>query len=153
MGLNLLAGLTVWPKFIELCERRNLFTHTGGVVSQQYLSICADHKCDITNISLGQRLRVQPKYLRGAIRIVYEIGIKLLYVLWRKFDPKNIGKIDLQLNEISFNLIVRKQYRLAESLLQFAADVTKKTGTDYIHKVITVNLANAVRLQNRKRRP
>jgi len=40
LNVPLKKGLTVWPRFIELCERRNLFTHTNGVVSGQYLKVC-----------------------------------------------------------------------------------------------------------------
>jgi hypothetical protein len=36
LGLKLTVGLTIWPQFIELCERRNLFTHTGGVVRRRF---------------------------------------------------------------------------------------------------------------------
>lgn len=150
LGLKLTVGLTIWPQFIELCERRNLFTHTGGVVSQQYLLICANYGCNIEDVSLGAKFKVQPKYLRNAVRIVYEIGIKLSYVLWRKFDEQNIEEADIRLNDICFNLIVRKEYALAESILQFASDVTKKTGSDRDHKVSIINLANTIRLQNRE---
>jgi hypothetical protein len=37
-------GLAVWPTFIELTERRNLFTHCNGIVSPQYLAVCDKHK-------------------------------------------------------------------------------------------------------------
>jgi hypothetical protein len=149
LGFSLTKDLTVWPKFVELCERRNLFTHTGGVVSQQYLQICRNHKCDIEDISVGTKLTVHPLYLRSSIRIIYEIGVKLLYVMWRKFDHLNRNKADSHFNEVCFNLIVRKEYALAEAILSFASDVTRKTGTDYNHKLITVNLANALRLQEK----
>ena len=40
-------NLRSWPDFVELTERRNLFVHTNGVVSSQYLQVCKQHKCDI----------------------------------------------------------------------------------------------------------
>ncbi|WP_180102580.1 hypothetical protein [Acinetobacter sp. YH12126] len=36
-NLTLTTGLESWPVFIELTERRNLFVHCNGVVSEQYL--------------------------------------------------------------------------------------------------------------------
>lgn len=33
LGIPLTKELDVWPNFVELCERRNLFTHTDGKVS------------------------------------------------------------------------------------------------------------------------
>jgi hypothetical protein len=150
LGLKLTVGLTVWPQFIELCERRNLFTHTGGIVSQQYLSVCANYDCNLEGTSLGSRLRAQPKYLRSAIRIVYEIGLKLAYVMWRKLDERSVEKADSHINHVSFNLIVRKEYALAESILRFVSSVTEKTGSDHNHKLCIINLANTIRLQDRE---
>ena len=34
-GLTLTKGLDIWPKFVELTERRNLFVHADGKVSRQ----------------------------------------------------------------------------------------------------------------------
>ena len=32
---------------------------------------------------------VDPDYFRSAVRIIFEIGAKLCYVFWRKFDKEN----------------------------------------------------------------
>jgi hypothetical protein len=40
LSVKLRSGLEIWPTFIELTERRNLFAHGDGVVTQQYLSVC-----------------------------------------------------------------------------------------------------------------
>ena len=42
--LPLRKGLSAWPLFIEITERRNLFVHCDGVVSSQYLTTCRSHK-------------------------------------------------------------------------------------------------------------
>src|SRR5262245_24985462 len=94
LSVNLKQGLPIWPRFVELCERRNLFTHTGGVVSSQYLENCANHKADVSGVRLGARLSANGQYYRCAVEIVQEIGLKLCYVLWRKFDSENIDKAD-----------------------------------------------------------
>jgi hypothetical protein len=44
LNMTLRKDLKIWSDFIELCERRNLFTHTDGVVSSQYLKTCANHR-------------------------------------------------------------------------------------------------------------
>jgi hypothetical protein len=55
LDVPLRKGLAVWPKFIELCERRNLFTHTNGIVSGQYIKNCCDNKCNVSNIKIGKK--------------------------------------------------------------------------------------------------
>jgi hypothetical protein len=52
----------VWPKFVEICERRNLLTHTAGRVSTQYISVCGKHKYDVGKVSVGEKLVVSSKY-------------------------------------------------------------------------------------------
>jgi hypothetical protein len=41
--VELRKDLPSWPTFIEVMERRNLFVHSNGVVSTQYLRVCSQH--------------------------------------------------------------------------------------------------------------
>ncbi|MHA6730169.1 hypothetical protein [Devosia sp. A369] len=68
-GMTLKNGLDIWPDFVELCERRNLLTHTGGYVSQQYLNNCAahSHKC---SAKLGDKLETDAAYFKRAVQII-----------------------------------------------------------------------------------
>ncbi|HNE41567.1 MAG TPA: hypothetical protein PLJ80_16780, partial [Accumulibacter sp.] len=84
-GIPLKTDLPIFPKFIELCERRNLLTHTGGIVSGQYRANCKSHGVDVKDAPLGTKLGVSSDYYASAVDIVCEIGIKLCWVLWRKF--------------------------------------------------------------------
>jgi len=90
IGLKLRSDLPAWPLFIEITERRNLFTHTDGIVSTQYREVCRRHNVDIDEgAEVGQKLSVNQKYLQRAYRTLVEIGVKLAHVVWRKLDPKN----------------------------------------------------------------
>jgi hypothetical protein len=148
-NLNVLLkkGLTIWPKFVEFCERRNLFTHTNGVVSSQYLKVCSEHKCNISDVKICHKLKINPTYYRDAVETIYEIGLKLCYVLWRKFNISEIHKADILFNGRCVDLINAREYRLAEALLTFSKGVPGLT--DQIRRMMIVNLANAMRLQDR----
>src|SRR5262249_33941500 len=56
LSMTLRADLPIWPKFIEICERRNLFTHTDGRVTDQYLKICKQHGFDTESIKVQEKL-------------------------------------------------------------------------------------------------
>jgi hypothetical protein len=43
--ITLREDLSIWPDFVEITERRNLYVHTGGRVSSQYVQTCLKHKC------------------------------------------------------------------------------------------------------------
>jgi len=49
--LPLRKDLEVWPKFVEITERRNLFVHCDGIVSSQYLSVCKAHGVQLVSLT------------------------------------------------------------------------------------------------------
>jgi hypothetical protein len=68
-GLPLTKDLNSWSTFIELTERRNLFVHTDGTVSSQYMAVCRLHKCKLDETtkegaSLDLLSRGAPLHLR-----------------------------------------------------------------------------------------
>jgi hypothetical protein len=149
LTMKLREGLSVWPKFIELCERRNLLTHTGGIVSHQYLTNCSNHKFDVTQIAVGDRLRIDSAYFAEAVRVMTEIGMKLCYVFWRKFGKGQRDDADSALSDECYNLIAGGDYATAEAILSFGCDVLKKSGSDRTRRMMIINLANALRLQKK----
>ena len=146
-NVKLNENLRVWPRFVELCERRNLLTHTGGLVSHQYRNICTQHGMDTAKISIGEKLTVDPAYFSNAVHTVSEIGLKLCYVLWRKFAKDERDEADTAFNDQAFELIISREYKTAEALLSFSTGVLKRAGNDRTRRMMIVNLANAMKLQ------
>jgi len=144
--LSLRNGLTVWPKFIELTERRNLFTHCNGVVSAQYLSVCDKHKVAFDpRPKLNDQLRVRPDYFYGAYKCLFEIGAKLANVLWRKAIPQKRAAADEHLTNFIYDLVVHERYELAISLSDFALNtppISKNCDEDSRLRTI-INMAQA----------
>jgi hypothetical protein len=148
--VKLREGLAIWPRFIELCERRNVLTHNGGVASNQYLVNCRTHKVDVTKLKEGDMLPVGIDYFSGAVGVIYEIGIKLCYVLWRKFSKRESNTADCAVNELCFNLIHGRAYGIAEAILRFSVNGFQAKREERTLSMMTINLANAIRLQNRE---
>ncbi|MGY4297140.1 hypothetical protein ACVWXN_005235 [Bradyrhizobium sp. i1.4.4] len=148
-SIKLREDLAAFPKFVELCERRNLMTHTGGVVTAQYLANCKEFGVDIKGVELGQKLSVSREYYASAVNVVCEIGIKLCYVLWRKFMKDERDVADDKLNLFCFDLIGRRKYATAETILSFSTKALSRAGSDRIRRMMFINLANAIRLQKR----
>lgn len=48
-SIKLTKDLNIWPSFIEITERRNLFAHGNGLVSSHYLNVCA--KITLTSLN------------------------------------------------------------------------------------------------------
>jgi len=150
LEMTLTKDLKIWPDFIEICERRNLITHTDSVVSSQYLSVCKDHGVDVSAISVGDKLKVDQKYYARAVSVISEIGIKLTQVIWRKLVPTEIHLAATELNEIAYRMIAKRKYKVAAEMFEFGIYTMKKHGSEAIRKRMIVNYANAIKLDGDK---
>jgi hypothetical protein len=74
-------GLESWPCFIEITERRNLFVHTAGTVSSQYLDVCRKHGVCAPTLKSGDSLWGDADYFQKAFECLFEMGVKLGHVL------------------------------------------------------------------------
>jgi hypothetical protein len=143
-GLKLREDLPVWPTFIEVTERRNLFVHSNGLVSRQYLAACRKQGCQIEpTTSPGKMLGVNRTYFEGAHDCLFEIGVKLAQVLWRKVEPRDIDAADQSLLCVGYDLIEQKRYRLARCILDFSTETLKRHGKEEIRLSMVVNRAQA----------
>jgi len=144
---TLTKGLPVLKEFIELTQRRNLFVHTNGMTTRQYVEIKKKWKfkteCDS---SLNQELLANPDYCYGAYEILYEIAVKLTHVLWRKFLPENREQADGNLNQIIFDLLNDNKYQLALTIADFGTDVIKHYSSEQVRKFIIINKAIAYKM-------
>ena len=137
-------NLRSWPNFVELTELQNLFVHTDGVVSSQYLQVCKQHKCDMDpNIKTGTLLDVSKKYFENAYMCLYEIGFKLAHVIWRKLQKEEIAKIDSNLIERTYDLIVGGDYEIAARILEFFTQSQMPHEKDSKVRIMTINLAQS----------
>ena len=138
--------LPCWPQFIELTERRNLFVHTDGKISSQYLSVCADHKWKIPdNTKVGDQLEVSRKYFESAYRCIYEIGFKLAHVIWRRLCPDYLEQSDCNIIDVTFALIQKKEYDIAIRILDFFTEKQIKHASDSNRRIMLINRAQAYR--------
>lgn len=150
LEMKLREDLPIWKTFIEITERRNLFVHCGGVVSNQYLSVCNLHKVDTGKVKLNDKLFIENlEYFKSAYECLYELATKLTHTLWRKILPNDLEFADLSLNMICYDLIAIRQLRLCDILLDFA-NKQKKHFNDYTKNLFIINKALSFYLKNEK---
>lgn len=152
-GLPLTKDLETWPVFIELTERRNLFVHTDGVVSSQYLLTCNKHQCSLDDgTEEGVTLWVSSAYFHQSHQCVFEIGTKLGHVLWRKLFPHQREKADANLINLTYDLIDQSRYSLAICLLDFAFEGIKKFSDEASKLTLLINRAQAYKWKGEEKR-
>jgi hypothetical protein len=141
--ISLRKGLTVWPTFVEVTERRNLLVHSGGIVSSHYLSTCEQCGADCGKARVGTELVVTRAYISQACECLIEIGVKLAHVLWRKLIPTERADADNSLNVFCLELMNDIHHALARKLLDFATSVLKKWDSEVSRLVFVINRAQA----------
>lgn len=141
-GLELRKGLDVWSDFIEVTERRNLFVHNRGIVSNQYLDVCRKHGVGFENEpQVGEELTVPPEYFNSAFEYIFEIGVKLAHVLWRKVQPEDRAAADNDLIEIGLDLLTEERFDLARKVLDFSTKTLKKFSDEQTRLIFVINRA------------
>ena len=112
----------LWSSFIEIEQRRHMFVHCDGRVTEDYIAECRKNGIVLSNdIELGQSLPMDEEYFHDACVCVCETGVKLAQVTWRKLLPNDINA-DKQFTDLCYYRIVQEDYDLAIRLLSFALD-------------------------------
>lgn len=149
LNMPLTKDLPIFKTFIELTERRNLFVHCDGIVSNQYLNTCKENGCDVSSVQLGDRLKITPEYFKKSYFCLYEISVKLAHTIWRKICKEELEEADDELNTICYNLLVNKRFKLADILLDFASN-QKKHSNDIHKNMFIINASLSKYLRGKK---
>jgi len=146
-SVTLNKNLPSWQNFVELTQRRNLFTHCNGVVSAQYLDTCKKHEVKHGGKPpvIGEPLPCSPAYFQEAFECCFEIGVKLAQVLWRKVRPDQIQTADESIASTSYELLLSGEYSLVIRLLDFFTHNLKKWSNDERRRRVMVNHAQALK--------
>ena len=111
------------PCFLEVAERRNLFVHTGGLVSSQYLERCRGFKCSVAELTEGHRLEVSEEYFEKAFSIFFEIGLRIGQAAFRRLFPGEAAKADSALNKLAIKFLNNGDNELAEVITTYDLNI------------------------------
>lgn len=126
-----------WPDFVECTQRRNLLTHCGGVVSEQYRKICREEKYPENKIRpLGTELGLGADYFLPTCELMIEVGLKLGQTLWRKILPDELGEADKHLTHTQYDALNSRNWERAKVYGEFA--VGQKRFSDEVHRRISI---------------
>ncbi|MBI5374039.1 MAG: hypothetical protein HZA77_01280 [Candidatus Schekmanbacteria bacterium] len=136
--------LLSWPTFIELTERRNLFVHCDGKICSQYLRVCSEHKCPLPDqCKIGDQLEAPISYFAEAYNCIYEIGVKLAHVIWRRLCPDRLEDSDTNIVDITYELIRKGEYSLAIRILDLFTQDQMKHSDETSKRMMILNRAQA----------
>lgn len=132
-----------WGDFIEMTQRRNLFVHSKGVVSSQYISECKKANKSF-DMPIGSMLKVDEEYFNHAFYVFFCMGVMLSQVISRVvLGEQLLGEIDSVLNNVIYETICEGKYDISIRLSQFATDNTTKHSNKLDEKYFILNYAQA----------
>lgn len=137
-----------WTDFVEITERRNLFVHANGTVSNQYIEVCKKHAALDVSILEGNQLTVDKSYFDKAFKTLYKTAIMLSQMLLRvkyceKADSTCTSNIDKVLIGNVFELIVDKYFDVAIDVSEMVLSNTKFIHNAFDRMYIVLNYAQA----------
>jgi hypothetical protein len=150
-SVELNKELKIWPQFVELTERRNLFVHCDGKITSQYIQICKTYNYEFKEHPIiGKKININKEYFKNSYRCLYEFATKLVHVVWRKLIPEDSEKVERNLNDNAYDLILQKEYDLAIEILIFATETIKHHTNEKIKLYMLINKAQAYKWKGNK---
>lgn len=129
-----------YSSYIELTERRNLFVHTDGVVSSQYIRVCKKFGYKFkSDTKKGSVLDMDPSYYKEAFNCIFEVALKLSWSFYRKIYPNKIVDIDGYFSNFAIS-VVRDRSTMSDMLLSFMLENCEGS-RDYEKNLFVINLA------------
>ncbi len=153
LKLGIQQSFPRWSDFVEITERRNLFAHTGGIVSPQYLRVCKANGCALPgSVTKGTILFVSQEYFLDAYTCLYELAIWIGQSSVRRLFPKKLKAADDDLiHEIGFPLLQGEEWALAERVFSFGMSLPDKLiSNQHAKRLFSVNKAIALRHMGKK---
>jgi hypothetical protein len=119
---------------IEITERRNLYAHGGGRVTDFYLKKCGLRG---SGHQPGDFLATDSVYFSAACDDIIVIALKLTQTIWRAVSKHSeIGAADRDLSQIGYEFVASGRLELARRVLKFACDLEKTSSEQ--HKMVFI---------------
>lgn len=130
-------------RFIEITERRNLCVHTEGRISKQYCSkVALLESGEPSQAKVGAYLNINRSYISQARNVLFQTGIQVVQLAWRKVRPDQAEAQNGHLIGIVFELLTREDYTLARNISDFAASL-RGPCTERQKRTFCINRAQA----------
>lgn len=140
-----------WGEFVELTQRRNIFTHNDGMISDQYVLVCEREGWEFgERPKLGSTLQVDILYFSRALQVLSKVGFMLTHTLWSKVFPHEEGEMHKSVNECLYAALEAKRWKTAAEMGEFAlSDAMRKNVPEIDLRIRVINCAIALKFSDR----
>ncbi len=152
--LKLIERLPNYGQFLEICERRNIYTHNDGKTTRKYLDICKKYSFSIEETE-KDTLSIDENYLNKSRGLLFIYGLLIAYLAFRQLVRKNktyTEDLDHELNDIVVNELMRRgENELSLIVFDFVSDIDKYSSETFkLHVVVNRALIFKITGQHKK---
>lgn len=146
-----LRKFSEWPEFVELSQRRNIFTHNDGMINDQYILVCTRESYVFSSKPVvGQVLEMNFEYFARATQVMSKVGYMLCHTLWSKIFPAEADDLHSSLNNSLYKCLEDKRWKTAAELGEFSlSDPMKKNISDIDLRIRVINVSIALKFSGR----
>ncbi|WP_141213174.1 hypothetical protein [Janthinobacterium sp. PC23-8] len=146
-----LRKFSEWPEFVELSQRRNIFTHNDGMINDQYISVCTrESYVFVAKPEVGQVLEMNFEYFARATQVMSKLGYMLCHTLWSKIFPGEANDLHSSLNNSLYSCLEDKRWKTAAELGEFSlSEPMKKNISDIDLRIRVINVSIALKFSDR----
>lgn len=117
--------------FLEVCQRRHIFIHNGGVVNKEYIRKCVVAGFEESTLPKeGEVIYSDFGYLKSSAARVYLVGAFVLNLAFQKLYPKNVSVSFRSLLSASHDFLIADLTKMSERLIEFAENQSSKFDND-----------------------
>jgi len=109
----------LFPSLEEVIERRNVFTHSNGLVDGKYIRIAGEY-AKRKGLQSGERLRLSKNYMHKSLNLIYVLGLILIQTAWRKADDSIES-----LEEADKKIILSQKLTLQDARFETAKQISE----------------------------
>lgn len=127
LKLGIKDNFSKFADFLETAERRNLFAHTGGRISQQYLERCKKYGIrHPEEVRRGTLIEISDDCFSNAFDLFFEAGLRVSQAAYRRMFPDHLRSADRSLNHLAIRFLDLGEWELAELISDFFVAVPEQ---------------------------
>ncbi len=116
---QIIEKLPSFSVFMEATQRRNLFVHTDGIISRQYLEVCKrEEYISESSLRIGEKLEINQAYFFCASASVLEVGIMFAFYAVDNLNVIETNSSFATMRSVAWKLNQNHHSALATTLLE-----------------------------------
>lgn len=123
----------IFKGFIEVCQRRHLIIHNGGLVNENYVQNCEKAKTPRERtLEINTEADVSEKYLKGAAARTYLTGFYIAHLYLQNCERGSPQNSYTSMLTAAHDFLLDGRTKMCRRICEFAMESRKKMSNDMV---------------------